>query len=253
MPIDINRFESNGRDGFRDRSTSERIVRFLLAHDDSAFTRSEIAEAVDVNPETVGTNLTRLKNRGLVRHREPYWALTDDTEHAIETVRDQYGDADLIERLEQRGRTESDSDTDLAVSSTQSRTDANISGSSHAGSTGSPVSAVRDTNSHREAATAFFDRVRGRLDTSVETLYLFGSVARKDASAESDVDVLAVVADTADYAVVDDRLLDIAYDVQLAYGVRVEVHLIRATEFEARKARGDPFVQAVLEEGTPRV
>ena len=76
MPIDIEQFEDEPT--LDEPTTSERIVRFLLEHADQAFTRSEIADALDVNPETVGTNLTRLKARELVRHREPYWAFTDD-------------------------------------------------------------------------------------------------------------------------------------------------------------------------------
>jgi hypothetical protein len=63
------------------------------------------------------------------------------------------------------------------------------------------------------------------------------------------VDVLAVISDEADYATVDDQLLDIAYDVQLEYGARVEVHSIRASEFAARNERGDPFIRTVLAAG----
>lgn len=86
MPISIDRFERD--EELRERTTSERVVRFLLAHDDQAFTRGELADALDVDPNTIGTNLSRLKERGLVRHREPYWAITDDRErvvHAFET------------------------------------------------------------------------------------------------------------------------------------------------------------------------
>lgn len=45
---------------------------------DHAFTRGEIAESIDRDPNTVATNLSRLKKRGLVQHRDRYWALTDD-------------------------------------------------------------------------------------------------------------------------------------------------------------------------------
>ena len=106
---------------------------------------------------------------------------------------------------------------------------------------------------HREAATAFFERVRDRLDTSIEVLSLFGSVARANATANSDVDVLVIISEDADYASVDDQLLDIAYDIQLEYGVRIEVHSLRASEFDARKARGDPFIRTNIEEGEMRV
>lgn len=105
---------------------------------------------------------------------------------------------------------------------------------------------------HRAAARAFLDRVRDDLEPdSIAELWLFGSVVRDEADTDSDVDVLAVISDEADYATVDDRLLDIAYDVQLEYGVRIEVHAIEAEEFEARKERGDPFVRSIIEGAKP--
>ncbi len=102
---------------------------------------------------------------------------------------------------------------------------------------------------HRDAVTAFVETARDRLGDRIDTLYLFGSVARGTQTASSDVDVLAVVADEAEYAVVDDELLDIAYDVQLAHEVPLEVHSMRASEFAARKERDEPFVRTVVEEG----
>lgn len=217
MPVDIDRFE-RGTAG-RDPTTSERVLRFLAAHDAEAFTRREIAEAVDRDPETVGTNLTRLKDRGLVRHRAPYWAFTDDREHARTVLEARYDDefvASVVRAVEPDEPVDDDHGEATAV--------------------------------HRRAARDFFDRVRRRLGDAVEALYLFGSVAREAETAASDVDVLAVVADDADYAAVDDVLLELAYAVQLEYGVRVEVHSIRAGEFATRRERGDPFVRSVLAE-----
>lgn len=214
MPINIDRFEGAGR--LEGPTTAQQVVRFLLEHDDQAYTRREIADAISADPETVGTSLTRLKERGLVRHREPYWAFADDREAALATLRDRYGDAFLDE---------------IATTDMQDPDDAPEKGR------------------HREAAMAFSGRVREHLDEVIDALYLFGSVADGTVTADSDVDVLAVVSEDADYAAVDDRLLDIAYDVQLDYGVRVEVHAIRAEEFAKRKERRDPFVRTVIEEG----
>lgn len=211
MPIDIDRFEY-GMDSHA--PTSQRIVRFLATNDDRAFRRVEIADAIDADPETVGTNLTRLKERGLVRHREPYWAFTDDREPAVETVRTRYGEEFVEETLDEP--------------------------------TGDQSPAGH--GEHRAAATDFFDRVESELDV-VKALYLFGSVPAGNATTDSDVDVLAVVSEDADYADADDRLLDLAYDVQLEYDVRIEVHSMTADEFATRKARDDPFVRAVIEEG----
>lgn len=99
---------------------------------------------------------------------------------------------------------------------------------------------------HSEAASAFAERVDRRLGDDVVRVVLFGSVARGEPGAASDVDVLVVVASGADYAAVDDQLLAVAYDVQLDYGVVVEVHSLAEGEFAARLERDDPFVRAVL-------
>ena len=145
--------------------------------------------------------------------------MTDDRERAIDTMRDRYDDAVVTEETPENDNTGASSSTD-------------------------PTSSPQ-----REAATIFFERVRDHLDTAIDALYLFGSVARATPKADSDVDVLAVISGGADNATVDDQLLDIAYDVELEFGVRVEVHPIRASEYTARNERGDPFTRTVFEEG----
>jgi predicted nucleotidyltransferase/DNA-binding transcriptional ArsR family regulator len=225
VPIDIERFESAA--GPDEPTTSERIVQFLLEHEDRAFTRGEIADAIDVNPETVGTNLTRLKARGLVRHREPYWAFTDDHEQARAVLRERGAD-DLVALLSEPARDGSPE----------------IERGTQKASTG-PDS----DRPHRLAASAFTDRVRDQLGEAIDACYVFGSVARRTETATSDVDILVVIADEAEFRDVDDRLLDIAFDVQLEYDVSIEVHSLRASEFEARRDRGEPFVRKIVEEG----
>lgn len=103
----------------------------------------------------------------------------------------------------------------------------------------------------RAAAAAATERIQDRLGDVVEALMLFGSVARGDATPDSDVDLLVVVDETADFAAVDDQLLEIAYDVSLEHDCRVEVHSLEADEFTARKERGEPFVSTVVAEGEP--
>ncbi|GAD53924.1 hypothetical protein MBEHAL_2684 [Halarchaeum acidiphilum MH1-52-1] len=84
MPVDIEEFE-DGEEA--ERTTSELIIEFLLENRDAAFTRGEIANAIDRNPNTVGSNLSRLKDRGLVRHRKQHWALTHDLGRVAEAIR----------------------------------------------------------------------------------------------------------------------------------------------------------------------
>jgi hypothetical protein len=56
------------------------ILGFLREHSDTAFTRSEIAEATPVNAGSVGPTLVRLWERGRVDHRGTYWRVSDHDE-----------------------------------------------------------------------------------------------------------------------------------------------------------------------------
>jgi len=76
MPVSIDEFESG--DLPEGPSVPEQVITYLYTHRDAAFTRSEIATAIGEEPNTVGTALTRLKERDLVRHRGQYWAITKD-------------------------------------------------------------------------------------------------------------------------------------------------------------------------------
>lgn len=83
MPITRDEFNASEATD-TEYSTAEAIIRHLADHDELAFTRQEIADAIDRNPNTVSTNLSRLKNRGFVEHRGNYWALTEDEERLEE-------------------------------------------------------------------------------------------------------------------------------------------------------------------------
>lgn len=78
MPIDIDRFEE-GSPPRRDTggTNAETLLAFLAASPDQAFTPQEIHEATDVPRGSVGVVLSRLEDRGLVRHRGDYWAIAD--------------------------------------------------------------------------------------------------------------------------------------------------------------------------------
>ncbi|MFW5911742.1 MAG: hypothetical protein ACOCQV_03280 [Halolamina sp.] len=84
MPVRIEEFETGSLpDG---PSVPEQVLTYLYANRDKAFTRSEIATGIDADPNTVGTALSRLKGRGLGRHRGEYWAITTD----LDRVHDAY-------------------------------------------------------------------------------------------------------------------------------------------------------------------
>lgn len=97
---------------------------------------------------------------------------------------------------------------------------------------------------HQRAFEAFAERAQDTLGDSIHELFLFGSVARNEARGiDSDVDVF-VVLDTTEC---EDELRDIAYEVQLEYGVVVSVHVKSTERFEERKDH--PFIKNVLRDG----
>ena len=103
--IDIDEFENAEPDEFDERNDTEQIVSFLDEHDDRAWKAATIAERLELETDAASAILSRLKSRGIVRHKRPYWAITDDEErlqtayqlhHHYETADTQYGE----ERLE---------------------------------------------------------------------------------------------------------------------------------------------------------
>ena len=94
MPVRIDEFESGDLpDG---PSVPEQVVAYLYTNRDRAFTRAEIATGIGADPNTVGTALSRLKQRELVRHKGEYWAITDDHERVTAA----YDLHSLTERLD---------------------------------------------------------------------------------------------------------------------------------------------------------
>lgn len=84
MPIDVEEFETAPEaeltatgDG---PTNAERVLAFLSANDDQAFTPKEIRVETDIPRGSVGVVLSRLEDRGLVRHRGEYWAIAEDAD-----------------------------------------------------------------------------------------------------------------------------------------------------------------------------
>jgi Mn-dependent DtxR family transcriptional regulator len=94
--IDIEEFENADADEFEERTDTERIVVFLDDHDDRAWKAATVAERLGLDTDAVSAILSRLKERGLVRHKRPYWAITDDAErlHAAYRLHQHYETAD---------------------------------------------------------------------------------------------------------------------------------------------------------------
>lgn len=80
MPINIDRFEDEPEDvlNLKEGTQPHTILTYLAANDDHAFTQTEIHEATEIPRGSVGVVLSRLDERGLVRHRGRYWAIGKD-------------------------------------------------------------------------------------------------------------------------------------------------------------------------------
>lgn len=80
MPVSIDHFDEEPPEVLDIRKGTQlyRILRFLPDHSEQAFTQSEIHEATDIKRGSVGAVLSRLDDRGLVRHCGRYWAIGED-------------------------------------------------------------------------------------------------------------------------------------------------------------------------------
>jgi DNA-binding IclR family transcriptional regulator len=80
MPINIDRFEGDPEDtlDIEEGTQPHTIFTFLAANNEQAFTQTEIHEGTDIPRGSVGVVLSRLEERGLVRHRGRYWAIAED-------------------------------------------------------------------------------------------------------------------------------------------------------------------------------
>lgn len=110
MPIDIETFESSSENRLQhsEETNADRVMCFLAARPDQAFTQSEIRHATDVKAGSISVVLSRLEDRGLVRHKGTYWALGEADEIAAytsmtestRTANDRFGEEDIDEWLE---------------------------------------------------------------------------------------------------------------------------------------------------------
>lgn len=80
MPINIDQLDEEPSEvlSLKEGTHPSRILTFLAENDDQAFTQTEIHEATGIKRGSVGAALSRLEDRGLVRHRGRYWAIGED-------------------------------------------------------------------------------------------------------------------------------------------------------------------------------
>ena len=100
------------------------------------------------------------------------------------------------------------------------------------------------TSIHNHAADAFARRIREQYGDAIESVFLFGSAARgEERGSDSDVDLLVVLYDTVEKAVVEDRIRALAYDIELEYGVILSV--LVTSPAECKQYRMESFFQQI--------
>ncbi|WP_137291523.1 MarR family transcriptional regulator [Natronorubrum halophilum] len=73
MPTD---FETDRPTDLPDEDTNgRRILEFLAANPETGYRAGELTEELEIPRGSVGTTLSRLESRGLVRHEGQYWAI----------------------------------------------------------------------------------------------------------------------------------------------------------------------------------
>lgn len=100
MPIQFDPDDGDGRTPPVEPGTNAyELLRVLLDHPDMGFAPRELAELTDVPHNSVHKTLSRLRERGLVRKVDSYWAIADDVAASrlanlvsLSTIEETYGD-----------------------------------------------------------------------------------------------------------------------------------------------------------------
>jgi predicted nucleotidyltransferase len=99
---------------------------------------------------------------------------------------------------------------------------------------------------HRQKALdEFVKRAIHAYGDRIQSITLFGSVAKGTARADSDIDLLVVV-DKEDFRL-RRELISLAFDILLEMGEDISVKVLSSEDFEARKSFS--FLHNVLSEG----
>jgi predicted transcriptional regulator of viral defense system len=80
MPIDREEFEKSPdeRMSVGSGTNADVVLTFLSENPDKAYTLEEVHDETGVKKGSLGAVLSRLRERGLVKHRGKYWTIEDD-------------------------------------------------------------------------------------------------------------------------------------------------------------------------------
>lgn len=102
----------------------------------------------------------------------------------------------------------------------------------------------------REVADRFVEQVRKLLKTKLSRIILYGSYARGDFKDNSDIDLMILVRDMSENEIrnVEEKLCDIAFDIELEKTIHISAVVKDAIQFETWKDVL-PFYSNVSREG----
>ena len=103
----------------------------------------------------------------------------------------------------------------------------------------------------RRALDLFAERAREILGPKLLDLRLFGSEARGEARPDSDLDVLVVVQPDAERSALEDRVIDIAFDINLEFGLYISPRVVTRGILNHPVWRETPFFKNVVRESIP--
>ena len=96
---------------------------------------------------------------------------------------------------------------------------------------------------YREAVEEFVRRVLERYRDKIDSIILFGSVARGEAKEDSDIDILVV----GDVSL--EELVEVSFPILLEYGELISAKNMEKDRFDFSAKEGYSFVRNVLREG----